>query len=404
MIKHVPSQELKVGMYVHDLGVDWSAHPFMRSQFRLESEHDIQTILACGIRTVAVDTELGLDAPHAQTDEELQRQLDKEMLAVAQAKPVVVQQVSLQEEAGRARNLRGQATRLVKNVMRDARLGHAIRLEEVEPMVTALTESMLRNPGALIGLSHIKSKDEYTFLHSVSVGTLMIAFTLSAGFDIQTVHQAGLGGLLHDTGKALVPDEILNKPGRLTDEEFAIIKRHPMDGFELLRQSEGIDEIPLDITLHHHERIDGSGYPHRLAADNISTLARMAAIVDVYDAITADRCYHKGMPPTEALRKIFEWSKTHLDPDLVKAFTRCIGIYPVGTLVLLESGRLGIVVEHHPDSLLQPKLKVFYDTQKRHYLTPQIVDLSRPMGRGGADAITGHEKAEKWGIDLARFN
>ncbi|MBL8507509.1 MAG: HD-GYP domain-containing protein, partial [Chitinimonas sp.] len=342
MIKHVPSQELKVGMYVHDLGVDWSAHPFMRSQFRLESEHDIQTILACGIRTVAVDTELGLDAPHAQTDEELQQQLDKELLAVAQAKPVTIQQVSLQEEAGRARNLRGQATKLVKNVMRDARLGHAIRLEEVEPIVTALTESMLRNPGALIGLSHIKNKDEYTFLHSVSVGTLMIAFTLSAGFDIQTVHQAGLGGLLHDTGKALVPDEILNKPNRLTDEEFTIIKRHPMDGFELLRQSEGIDEIPLDITLHHHERIDGSGYPHRLTANNISTLARMAAIVDVYDAITADRCYHKGMPPTEALRKIFEWSKTHLDPDLVKAFTRCIGIYPVGTLVLLESGRLGI--------------------------------------------------------------
>jgi HD-GYP domain-containing protein (c-di-GMP phosphodiesterase class II) len=275
-------------------------------------------------------------------------------------------------------------------------------MEAVEPVVAGITESILRNSGALIGLMHIKNKDDYTFLHSVSVCTFMVAFCRSAGLDAETTRQGGLGGLLHDTGKALVPDAILNKPGRLTDEEFDIIRRHPRDGYEILLKTPGVGDIPLDITLHHHERVDGSGYPEKLAGDQISTLSKMAAIVDVYDAITADRCYHKGMSPTDALRKIFEWSKFHFDPTLVKAFMRCVGIYPVGTLVLLESNRLGIVTEHNEESLLQPKVKVFFDV-KNGYIPPVEVDLSKPMGKGGADKIVSHESAEKWKIDTQRF-
>jgi HD-GYP domain-containing protein (c-di-GMP phosphodiesterase class II) len=273
----------------------------------------------------------------------------------------------------------------------------------VAPVVEDITASILRNPGALMSLLRIKTKDDYTFLHSVSVCTLLVAFCRTRDMDADTIYQAGLGGLLHDTGKALVPDSILNKPGRLTDEEFAIVRKHPRDGYEILKQTPGIGPIPLDITLHHHERHDGSGYPDKQGAAEIGELAQMAAIVDVYDAITADRCYHKGMPAAEALRKIYEWSKFHFNPQLVQAFMRCVGIYPVGTMVMLESGRLGVVVEAHETNLLAPKVNVFFNTKKNIYIKPETVDLSRALGFGGGDKIVRHESPQRWGVDPMKF-
>ncbi|PHV12751.1 HD-GYP domain-containing protein [Chitinimonas sp. BJB300] len=402
MIKRISSSELKVGMYIHDLAADWSVHPFMRSAFPIKTDKEIETILECGIHEVYIDSDLGMDVPDAPTKEEVQNALQAEMIAIATSAPPPKIRITTAEEMGKAKGIKNQAADLVRTVMQDVRLGKAVSLDSVEPVVANITESILRNPGALIGLMHIKNKDDYTFLHSVSVCTFMVAFCRSAGMDAETTRLAGLGGLLHDTGKALVPDEVLNKPGRLTDEEFALIRRHPRDGYEILLKTPSIGDIPLEITLHHHERVDGSGYPDKLPGDQIGTLVKMASIVDVYDAITADRCYHKGMPPTDALRKLFEWSTHHFDPTLVKAFMRCVGIYPVGTLVLLESGRMGLVTEHNEDSLLQPKVKVIFDI-KKGYQSPVEIDLSKPMGKGGADKIVSHESPSKWKIDVQRF-
>jgi len=403
MIKCIDVYDLKVGMFIEDLNCDWSAHPFFRKSFLLKSEQEIEKIVAAGIHEVYIDTSKGLDVKHARTEEEVRVSLEQEMLEVIAQQPAMPLQVEIADEMARAARIKNQAHALVKTVMQDVRLGKAVELEQVDPMIESITESVLRNGGALLTLLRIKHKDDYTFLHSVSVGTLMIAFCRSVGLDRDTIHLAGLGGLLHDTGKALVPDEVLNKPGRLTDEEFDIIKRHPRDGFDILCRTDGIGEIPLDITLHHHERVDGSGYPHNLKGETISTLAKMAAIVDVYDAITADRCYHKGMAPTDALRKIYEWSKYHFDPKLVQAFMRCVGIYPVGTLVRLESGKLGVVVEQNEGSLLQPKIKTFFSTKSGVYMTPEIVDLSKPLGFGGGDKIVSHENPDKWQINPLRF-
>lgn len=403
MIKKVPSSDLKVGMYIHDIAADWSQHPFLRQSFALKADSEIATILECAIPYVYIDTARGLDLPDAPTKEESDRELEQKIIKVAEQMEIPKVKISTAAEMGKAKQIKSQAANLVRTVMADVRLGKAVELEQVTPIVTGITESILRNSGALIGLMHIKNKDDYTFLHSVSVCTFLVAFCRSMGLDSELTYQAGIGGLLHDTGKALVPDAILNKPDRLTEEEFAIIKKHPRDGYDILLKSPGISDIALDITLHHHERIDGSGYPERLSADEISTLAKMAAIVDVYDAITADRCYHKGMPPTEALRKIFEWSTFHFDPVLVKAFMRCVGIYPVGTLVLLDSARLGVVTEHNEGSLLQPKIKVFYDTKKMAYITPLEIDLAKPTGKTGTDKIVSHETAKKWNVDPQRF-
>jgi len=402
MLKKVDSSQLKVGMYIHDLSCDWMTHPFVRNRFKLSSNDEIRKIINAGIHDVVIDSSKGLDVEDAPTLAEAQAATEREIVEIV-AKAPVQTRVSLGEEMQRAVQIRHQASSLVRTVMQDARLGKAIELDQVQPVVQNITESILRNPGALVGLLRIKTKDDYTFLHSVSVCTLLVAFCRSRNMPAEITHQAGLGGLLHDTGKALVPDHILNKPGPLTDEEFAIIKKHPEDGYNILRQSPEIGPIPLDITLHHHERRDGSGYPNKQASDEISELAQMAAIVDVYDAITADRCYHKGMSAAAALRKIYEWSKFHFNPQYVQEFMRCVGIYPVGTMVLLESGRLGVVVEPHETNLLAPKVNVFFHTKKNVYIKPETVDLSRGVGFGGGDKIVGHESPAKWNVDPMRF-
>ncbi|NHZ65627.1 HD-GYP domain-containing protein [Massilia genomosp. 1] len=402
MLKKVDARHLKTGMYIHDLSCDWMTHPFVRNRFLLASEDEIRKIIDAGIHDVVIDCARGLDVDHAPTLEETRQSTEAALVDIA-ARPLLVTRTSLGEELKRAAVIRRQATGLVRTVMQDARLGKAIELDSVSPMVENITESILRNPGALMGMLRIKNKDDYTFLHSVSVCTLLVAFCRSRGMDAATTYQAGLGGLLHDTGKALVPDHILNKPGPLTDEEFAIIKKHPRDGYDILLKSPGIGPIPLDITLHHHERRDASGYPDKQGEGAISELAQMAAIVDVYDAITAERCYHKGMPAAEALRKIYEWSKFHFHPTYAQQFMRCVGIYPVGTMVMLESGRLAVVIEPHETNLLAPKVNVFFNTRRNVYIKPETVDLSRPLGFGGGDKIVRPESPQKWNVDPMRF-
>lgn len=402
MLKKITVEQIKPGMYVHDLICDWMSHPFVRNQFPLKSEAEIQKIRDAGIHELYIDTDKGLDVSDAPTMEEVNAQLQAEMLEAAQ-EPVPVIQVSVAAEMERAKKIRHQATRIVRSVMQDVRLGKAINMENVEPLVEDITSSLMRNGGALTSLLRLKTKDDYTFLHSVSVCTLMVTFCKAVGIDTETTRQAGIGGLLHDTGKMKVPDEVLNKPGRLTDEEFEIIKRHPSDGHAILLETQGVGDIPLDITLHHHERMDGSGYPDKLPGDQITTLAQMAAIVDVYDAITADRCYHKGIPPAEALKKMWEWSKFHFNPKLMQAFMRTIGIYPVGTLVRLESGRVGVVTELHESNMLAPRVKVFFSIKSNTFIPVQEIDLSKPMGKGGADRILSHEDPAKWKIDPMRY-
>ncbi|MDY0012082.1 MAG: HD-GYP domain-containing protein [Rhodocyclaceae bacterium] len=403
MLKKIPVSRLRPGMYIHEMCGDWMSHPFWRSQFLLKSGEDLERIRASGIREVYIDTSRGLDDKAGRAAAEVRQEVERELVAAMEAGSAPELKVTVAEEINRARTVHAQAHKVVRNMMQDVRLGKAVSLEDVEPVVEAITGSVLRNSGALIGLVGIKNKDDYTFLHSVSVCTLLVAFGRSLGVAGDGLRELGIGGLLHDVGKMKVPDEVLNKPGRLTDAEFDLIKRHPGDGHAILLDTPGVGDIPLDITRHHHERLDGSGYPDRLAGDAITRHARMAAIVDVYDAITADRCYHKGMAATEALRKMWEWSKDHFDHALLQAFMRCVGIYPVGSLVRLESGRLGVVVEQNEGSLLAPRVRVFFSTRSKAHIPPELVDLSRGLGAGGGDKIVSSENPEVWKVDPQRF-
>ena len=225
----------------------------------------------------------------------------------------------------------------------------------------------------------------------------MTAFARTLEVPHETIREIAVGALLHDVGKARVPDEILNKPGKLTDAEFDRMKSHVVQSKIILQATPGISPIALDVAAQHHERFDGSGYPNKLAGQGISLYGRMGAIVDVYDAITSDRVYHKGMAPTEALRKLLDWSANHFEPRLVKAFIRSVGIYPTGALVRLESKRLAVVQAQHADKPMQPTVKVIFHTAG-HYLRPEDVDLRRSQ-----DRIVGHEDFAAWNIDALRW-
>jgi HD-GYP domain-containing protein (c-di-GMP phosphodiesterase class II) len=274
-------------------------------------------------------------------------------------------------------------------------MGNAINAEAAGALVDEIASSVMRNPGALISLARLKTADDYTYMHSVAVCALMVSLAKQLGQDEATTRELGMAGLLHDLGKALMPMDVLNKPGKLTDEEFAIMKSHPVEGHRLLVEGGAVGEIPLDVCLHHHEKVDGSGYPDRLSGDQITLFAKMGAVCDVYDAITSNRPYKVGWDPAESIRKMTEWSKGHFDERVFQAFVRSIGIYPVGSLVRLDSGRLAVIMEQSEKSLLSPIVKVFFSIKSQTYIKPEIVDLSKPHT---ADKIASREEASKWGL------
>lgn len=402
MIKKIRVEQLKPGMYIHDMNCGWMEHPFFSGSLMVKNEKTIGQIIGSGIREVYIDTAQGLDVVDAPTESEVKAEIEHRMIALVQPARQA-ESASLHDELAKSRKVHSEANKIVHSIMQDVRIGKQIELEQVDPVVEHLTDSILRNKDALLSLCRIKQKDDYTFLHSVSIGALLISFARALGLDRCVIRLLGIGGMLHDIGKMKVPNEVLNKPGKLSDEEFAIMKSHVVYSRDILSETPGIDQISLDVAAQHHERHDGSGYPLGLKGSEMSVYGQMAAIVDVYDAITSDRCYHKGMEPTVALRKMFEWSKFHFNPELIHTFVRTIGIYPVGTLVTLESGKIGIVIAQNEKTLTQPLVRVVFNARKIHYVTPEDIDLSKPCGKGGEDRIVSHESPAKWGIDPQKF-
>lgn len=397
MIKLIPIEKLQPGMYIHDLNCGWMEHNFLRNRFAVKSDEDVTKVRELGVHEIYIDTTQGLDVEEAPTQEEAAHKVDEVLEAIATDAAAPIRHDAVRREVERARSLHNEANRIVRDMMGDIRLGKQIQLEQIEPLVERIVDSIFRQQDAMLPLARLKDHDEYTFQHSVSVCALMTSFARTLKLPRDIIHEIAVGALLHDVGKAKVPDEILNKPAKLTDAEFLKMKSHVVQSKIILQGTPGISQIALDVAAQHHERFDGTGYPNKLKGDEISLYGQMGAIVDVYDAITSNRVYHKGMAPTEALRKLLEWSKFHFNPTLVQAFIRAVGIYPTGSLVRLESRRLAVVQAQNPESLMQPVVKVIFHS-RGYYMTPETVDLRRSQ-----DRIVGHEDFEAWNIDPARW-
>lgn len=396
MLKKISVEHLTLGMHLHEFCGSWMEHPFWRTKFVLKDPADLASVRASSIKEVWIDVVKGIDTTEGVSREASEAEVEQELQATAKAAaPAEKQRVSMRDEAARAARICAKSKQAVVSMFQEARMGNAISAEDCAPLVEEINNSVARNPGALISLARLKTADDYTYMHSVAVCALMIALARQLGLDDQQTRAAGLAGLLHDLGKAMIPNAILNKPGKLTDEEFGTVKKHPELGHAALLQGSGVGDITLDVCLHHHEKTDGSGYPKGLKADEISLFAKMGAVCDVYDAITSNRPYKAGWDPAESLRKMAEWAKGHFDEAIFQAFVKSVGIYPVGSLVRLESGRLGVVTEQSEKSLLTPKVKVFFSTKSNSRIKPEEMDLSRP---GVQDKIAGREDPAKWNI------
>jgi putative nucleotidyltransferase with HDIG domain len=404
MLKKIPVSQVRLGMFLHGLcGSSWLDHPFWKTSFVIRDQADLDKLVRSPVKEVLIDVDKGLDvmapaeapAPGTADDERLQAELRQGGPALRSSRPVP-EASNLDVEVERAQRVLAQAKKEVSVLFQEARLGKVVSTEHLGALVDDISDSVLRNPNALISLARLKTRDDYTYLHSVAVAALATGLARQLQLSTDEIREAALAGLLHDLGKAAIPLDILNKPGRLTDEEFGQVKAHPRAGYDMLVEA-GVDSaMALEVCLHHHEKVDGSGYPDRLKGDAISLYAKMGAVCDVYDAITSDRPYKAGWHPAESIRRMAQWAKEgHFDERVFQAFVKCVGIYPTGSLVRMHSGRLGVVLDQSQRSLLLPRVKVFFSTKSNTYIVPEVLELGTVQTN---DRIVGHEDPQAWGI------
>lgn len=367
-------------MFIHGFEGSWLKHPFWRSRFLLERPADLALLRTCEVTAVLIDLSRGIGP-------------DLPVVPPPPPAPMFLSEPSPEAARADREHARRTITRahgVARGIYDNAGKGLPIDTREAAAVVVEIADCVARNPGMFIDMARLKSKDEYTYLHSVSVCGLMVNLARQLGLDDKTVRAMGLAGLLHDVGKTSIPAAVLNKPGRLDDAEFALIRQHPEAGHAMLRGAEEINQEALDVCLMHHEKMDGSGYPFGLKGAEISLAARMGAICDVFDALTSDRSYKDRWTPLHAVTEMFGWAG-HFDPELMFEFCRSIGVAPSGLLVRMRSGRLGVVLPDGGQGL-RSKIRLFYSADHRRAIP--LEDVFRGMG----EVVIGLEAPADWGF------
>ncbi|GGB08273.1 HD-GYP domain-containing protein [Agarivorans gilvus] len=304
-----------------------------------------------------------------------------------------------ESEKRAAKRLFNEAKNLQSKYFKQLQHGDSIDLQPMERAAEGLINSLESQSNALLCLAKIRAKDKYLMEHSLNVGMLLAYFGRFLGMNKNKQKQLLMGGMLHDIGKIKTPDEVLHKPGKLSDEEFVIMRQHVVHSYQILKAQEGVSTTMLDIARNHHERLDGKGYPNQLKGEQLSETTRMANIVDCYDALTADRVYKSGMPPTAAFRILLAGVDSQFDKVLVEKFIRCMGVYPVGTAVKLKSGRLAVVVQRNSEKPLNPVVKVIFNTLTNTHTEVRLLDLSKYSH----DLIEEAVSARDYGLSIDNF-
>lgn len=391
MIKKITIDQLVPGMFVHQI-LEQKGALKVKSQGRVTSDDVITALKKRGVKTLAIDTDKAFSAE------------GRESSSAAETRPtptstdsVKSKKVSLENELVRAEKLHKQGKAIQKLLLASVQKEMPFDASIPKAFSSKLVASVDRNPDALLCLTKIREKDDYLLEHSLNVAILLANFANYLGMSEDEVQDLSYAGFLHDLGKIKIPDEILHKPGRLTDSEMEVMKGHVKHGVDYLKSTEIAPPL-IQAISEHHERLDGLGYPAGTKGDDISQAGRMLAIADMYDALTADRVYKSGMSSQRAFSILMSDAPTRLDQSLVQQFIKCLGVYPVGSLVLLSNDRLAMVLEQK-DSPLTPLVKVFYSVRNNHYLTPKDIDLSSDK----TVSITKAVVASDYKIDVNTF-
>lgn len=386
----IPVSRLKPGMYVMAITSQTGTMEIAQTGL-VTTRQQVETLIRRGVLTVRVD--LARSKLHGN-DQAIVPELTH--AASGAQRPAG----SSDGRALKIRRLYQEARELQGKFIRHLKAGEPIDITPLAAVAEEMVDTMFTHGDAMLCLARIRAKDAYLMEHSMNVAILLANFGRYLGLDRGVLKELTLGGLLHDVGKIMTPDAVLNKPGKLTDDEFRVMREHVVHSHDILIATAGITPTMLEVAANHHERLDGTGYPRRLKGDELSLYTRMSGIVDVYDAVTADRVYKQGMSPTQAFRILLKGINHHFDAELVTKFIKCMGVYPVGTLVMLSNQRLAIVMQRNEQQPLKPVVKVIYHAAHRHYLEVQWLDLAR---NGGQESIENTVDPKEFDINLANF-
>jgi HD-GYP domain-containing protein (c-di-GMP phosphodiesterase class II) len=399
----VPVDILKVGMYVSELDRPWIETPFIFQGFLITNDEELDQLHQC-CDYVFIDIEKSQVEIPLEVLKELANATQTEEETIYPNREHLPYLNSFEEEFPKARLIYERVQTQIRNLYRDIRIGRAVRTAEVEKYVEQITESILRNPDAMMLMTNMKAVDDYLVVHSINVCILSLIFARFIGVSKDEMEELGIGALLHDVGEIRLPKELLNKPADLTAEEHATVQKHTAYGVAVLKQSPGMPESTFDIVLHHHERVDRSGYPDKLSGQEISLFSKLVGIVDVYDSLTSTTPYRSYMSSTDALKSMYDWRGTLFDENLIEGFIRCLGVYPIGSTLELNNGEIGIVISASPENRLFPKLLLVRDDKEKFYDPPKIINLSQFRSEDSYRyEIKNIVQPEKYGIDLKRY-
>lgn len=395
-------EELQAGMYVMDTGLSWLENPYLYAQEgEIASREQVERILADGFVDVFVDPGRGsyaFSGDQAKSGVQLmseglapcspeQARQESPPVSCSPDAPVDVRQKheAFRAELAQARKVYAESMRFVKSFMDGARNGYLMDFHAADRFVGDVIDSIMRSDDALVSLTKLKSFDEYTYTHCLNVAVLAVAFGKHLSLPRAQLNRLGMAGLFHDLGKQRIPEAVLNKPGKLTPEEFEIIKSHPERGHALFKSVKGVADDVLQGIVEHHEKHNGAGYPQGLRGEEIHQFGRVLAVVDVYDALTSARVYKPGMLPSKALSILYNMRGADFTPGMAERFIKHIGIFPVGSLVRLSDFSHGVVVAANPDAPLTPLVKVVFNERLRPR-PPELVDLAEERDAKGARA------------------
>ena len=391
MIIEVNIKELTLGSYVVDI-VKQTGTYNLTSAGHIKNQAVIDALAKKGVQTLLIDTSKQLNFDQSIKNVKAAADDDSDTEQTQSDVPVIL-------EINKAKKLFSESKQIQRKIFQDAQSGRELNLAPVVDITNKTIDTIFKNPDALACIINIRKKDEYLLEHSVSVSVLMAIFARYLKIDRPIIQQLTVGAFLHDVGKIMIPEKVLNKPGKLTETEFTVMKSHVNHSIEIIKTTPGISELSLEVAALHHEKLDGNGYPYQLPAEKITNYGRMITICDIFDALTANRCYKDGYSHVKAfsiLRKLAQ--QNHLEQRLVDTFIKCMGVYPVGSLVELNSSKLAIVESRNQQDPIRPKVRSFYSAEMHRYVMTEDIDLS-----DSEDFIVKGVRADDFDLDMNRI-